>query len=87
MNWETLAKKTRFWIEEFSAPNYVLADTGPVITIASPADGQPPVELENPVTLTTHFRFELTKKSVDNQWVSLVSADRNKVVRPTGFSM
>ena len=43
-------------------------------------------KLENPVTLTTYFRFELTRKSVDNQLVSLVSADRIKVVRPTGFS-
>ena len=43
-------------------------------------------DVENSVTLTTHFRFELTRKSVDNQLVSLVSADRIKVVRATGYS-
>lgn len=37
-------KKTGFWIEEFAAPYYVLADAGAVITIASPAGGQPPVD-------------------------------------------
>jgi len=37
-------KKTGFWIEEFAAPYYVLADNGAVITIASPAGGQPPVD-------------------------------------------
>ena len=42
--------------------------------------------LLNPVTLTTNFRFELTRKCLDNQLVSLVSADRIKVVRPTGYS-
>ncbi len=37
-------KKTGFWIEEFVAPYYVLADAGAIITIASPAGGQPPVD-------------------------------------------
>jgi putative intracellular protease/amidase len=37
-------KKTGFWIEEFAAPYYVLADAGAIITIASPAGGQPPVD-------------------------------------------
>jgi len=37
-------KKTGFWIEEFAAPYYVLADAGAEITIASPAGGQPPVD-------------------------------------------
>ena len=37
-------KKTGFWIEEFAAPYYVLADAGAVITLASPAGGQPPVD-------------------------------------------
>lgn len=35
-------KKTGFWIEEFAAPYYVLADAGAIITIASPLGGQPP---------------------------------------------
>ncbi len=37
-------KKTGFWIEEFATPYYVLADAGAIITIASPAGGQPPVD-------------------------------------------
>ena len=37
-------KKTGFWIEEFATPYYVLADAGAVITISSPAGGQPPVD-------------------------------------------
>jgi len=37
-------EKTGFWIEEFAAPYYVLADAGASITIASPAGGQPPVD-------------------------------------------
>ena len=36
--------KTGFWIEEFAAPYYVLADAGAVISIASPLGGQPPVD-------------------------------------------
>jgi len=37
-------KKTGFWIEEFAAPYYVLADAGVELTIASPKGGQPPVD-------------------------------------------
>lgn len=36
--------KTGFWIEEFAAPYYVLADAGVDITIASPQGGQPPID-------------------------------------------
>ncbi len=36
--------KTGFWIEEFVAPYYVLADAGADITIASPKGDQPPVD-------------------------------------------
>jgi putative intracellular protease/amidase len=37
-------EKTGFWIEEFAAPYYVLADAGVQITIASPKGGQPPID-------------------------------------------
>jgi putative intracellular protease/amidase len=37
-------ERTGFWIEEFAAPYYVLADAGAEITIASPNGGQPPVD-------------------------------------------
>jgi putative intracellular protease/amidase len=37
-------EKTGFWIEEFAAPYYELADKGVIITIASPLGGQPPID-------------------------------------------
>ena len=37
-------KKTGFWIEEFAAPYYTLADAGVQITLASPKGGQPPID-------------------------------------------
>ena len=37
-------EKTGFWVEEFAAPYYVLADAGVELTIASPNGGQPPVD-------------------------------------------
>jgi len=40
-------EKTGFWIEEFAAPYYVLADAGAELTIASPKGGQPPVDPES----------------------------------------
>jgi len=42
-------EKTGFWIEEFAAPYYVLADGGAEITIASPKGGQPPVDPKSEV--------------------------------------
>lgn len=37
-------EKTGFWIEEFVAPYYELADNNVEITIASPLGGQPPID-------------------------------------------
>jgi len=37
-------EKTGFWVEEFAAPYYVLADAGAELAIASPKGGQPPVD-------------------------------------------
>ncbi|MFE3867669.1 type 1 glutamine amidotransferase domain-containing protein [Flavobacterium sp. LS2P90] len=37
-------EKTGFWIEEFAAPYYELADKGVMIDIASPLGGQPPID-------------------------------------------
>ncbi|HLO56812.1 MAG TPA: type 1 glutamine amidotransferase domain-containing protein [Saprospiraceae bacterium] len=42
-------QKTGFWVEEFAAPYYVLADAGADITIASPKGGQPPVDPKSEV--------------------------------------
>ncbi len=40
-------KKTGFWVEEFAAPYYELADAGVEITLASPQGGQPPIDPES----------------------------------------
>ncbi|MBU2887291.1 type 1 glutamine amidotransferase domain-containing protein [Gilvimarinus agarilyticus] len=57
-------EKTGFWIEEFAAPYYALADAGVQVTLASPAGGQPPVdpksELEDFQTTSTR-RFDADK--------------------------
>jgi putative intracellular protease/amidase len=37
-------KKTGFWVEEFAAPYYELADAGVEITLASPKGGPPPID-------------------------------------------
>src|SRR5450631_2138526 len=37
-------KKTGFWVEEFAAPYYEMADAGAEITLASPKGGQPPID-------------------------------------------
>ena len=37
-------KKTGFWVEEFAAPYYELADAGAEIALASPQGGQPPID-------------------------------------------
>jgi len=37
-------KKTGFWVEEFAAPYYVLADAGADVTLASPEGGEPPID-------------------------------------------
>lgn len=37
-------EKTGFWIEEFAAPYYELADNGIEVTIASPNGGLPPID-------------------------------------------
>ena len=36
--------KTGFWIEEFAAPYYALADKGVNVTLSSPKGGQPPID-------------------------------------------
>jgi len=37
-------KKTGFWVEEFAAPYYELADAGAEISLSSPKGGQPPID-------------------------------------------
>lgn len=52
-------KKTGFWVEEFAAPYYVLADAGAEITLASPKGGQPPID---PSSTTEDAETEATKR-------------------------
>lgn len=42
-------KKTGFWLEEFAAPYYVFKDAGADVTLASPLDGQPPLDPQSDV--------------------------------------
>jgi putative intracellular protease/amidase len=52
-------KKTGFWVEEFAAPYYVMADEGVDVTIASPKGGQPPVD---PKSEAPDAQTEATKR-------------------------
>ena len=85
-------KKTGFWVEEFAAPYYELADAGAEITLASPKGGQPPIdpssELAAAQTKFTH-RFDkdepLKKKLVHTLKLSEVkAADYDAVFYPGG---
>lgn len=51
--------KTGFWLEEFAAPYYVLADAGAEITLASPKGGQPPLD---PKSDEPDFQTEATER-------------------------
>jgi len=52
-------KKTGFWVEEFAAPYYVMADEGVDVTIASPKGGQPPID---PKSEAPEAQTEATKR-------------------------
>ncbi len=52
-------EKTGFWIEEFAAPYYVMADDGVDVTIASPKGGQPPID---PKSEAPDAQTEATKR-------------------------
>ncbi|MEO8794789.1 MAG: type 1 glutamine amidotransferase domain-containing protein [Daejeonella sp.] len=52
-------EKTGFWIEEFAAPYYVMADAGVELTIASPKGGQPPID---PKSEAADAQTESTKR-------------------------
>ena len=52
-------KKTGFWVEEFAAPYYVLADAGIEVTLASPKGGQPPID---PMSTKDDAQTEATKR-------------------------
>jgi putative intracellular protease/amidase len=85
-------KKTGFWVEEFAAPYYELADAGAEISLASPKGGQPPIdpasELAAAQTTFTH-RFDkdaaLKQKLAHTLKLSEVkAADYDAVFYPGG---
>ena len=69
-------KKTGFWIEEFAAPYYVLAEAGAEITLASPKGGQPPIdpksdEPDAQTDATKRFKVDADLKEKLSQTVKL----------------
>ena len=57
-------EKTGFWIEEFAAPYYVMADAGMELIIASPKGGQPPID---PKSESADAQTPATKRFNDDQ--------------------
>lgn len=75
-------KKTGFWIEEFAAPYYVLADAGVNLTIASPKGGQPPIDpkseaadAQTPATERFNVDAALKEKLANTLVMSTVKQD------------
>ena len=85
-------EKTGFWIEEFAAPYYVLADAGAELTIASPKGGQPPVDpksespdAQTPSTKRFYSDYALIDQVAHTVKLSEVNeADYNAVFYPGG---
>nr|WP_323521648.1 type 1 glutamine amidotransferase domain-containing protein [Mucilaginibacter sp. 10B2] len=85
-------EKTGFWIEEFAAPYYVLADAGVELTIASPKGGQPPIDpkseapgAQTPATLRFNNDQALKDKLANTIKLSNVSQiDYDAVFYPGG---
>lgn len=87
--------KTGFWIEEFTAPYYLLKDLGFDITLASPKGGQPPIdpnsETKDASTATTE-RFDADKETqktlANTRFLSEVNmADYDAVFYPGGHGL
>jgi putative intracellular protease/amidase len=75
-------KKTGFWLEEFTAPYYVLKDAGAEIVLASPNGGQPPLDPtsdqpENQTESTKRFRTDTAAQDAlaTTQKLAELSAD------------
>ncbi|MDO6391199.1 type 1 glutamine amidotransferase domain-containing protein [Pontibacter sp. BT731] len=57
-------KKTGFWIEEFAAPYYTLADAGVEVDLASPKGGQPPID---PKSTEKDAQTEATRRFYEDE--------------------
>jgi putative intracellular protease/amidase len=85
-------EKTGFWIEEFAAPYYFLKDQGVDITLASPKDGQPPIDPksaapESQTPATIRFNGDTETQSILSKTLKLDtinSADFDAVFYPGG---
>ncbi|UKT64568.1 type 1 glutamine amidotransferase domain-containing protein [Pedobacter mucosus] len=85
-------EKTGFWIEEFAAPYYVLADAGVALTIASPKGGQPPIDPKSDAPdaqteATKRFKADENLKNILANTVKLsdvIEADFDAVFYPGG---
>lgn len=69
-------KKTGFWVEEFAAPYYVMADDGVDVTIASPKGGQPPID---PKSEAADAQTEATKRYYADEALQLKVAHTKKL--------
>ncbi|WP_395626680.1 type 1 glutamine amidotransferase domain-containing protein [Daejeonella sp.] len=84
--------KTGFWIEEFAAPYYLMADAGVALTLSSPKGGQPPIdpksdspENQTPATKRFHADEELREKLANTLTLSEVKeSDYDAVFYPGG---
>ena len=75
-------KKTGFWLEEFAAPYYVMADAGAKITLASPKGGQPPIDPTSDAANaqtddTRRFKGDATARAALAATVKLADLDLN----------
>jgi len=85
-------EKTGFWVEEFAAPYYVMADSGVELTIASPKGGQPPIDpksdapdAQTPATERFNKDEELKTKLAHSVKLSEINeADYDAVFYPGG---
>lgn len=68
--------KTGFWVEEFAAPFYALADNGANITLVSPAGGQPPID---PKSELADFQTEATRRFDNDAEAKAVLANTTKL--------
>ncbi|GAB2532593.1 type 1 glutamine amidotransferase domain-containing protein [Rufibacter soli] len=69
-------KKTGFWIEEFAAPYYVMADAGVNVTLASPKGGQPPID---PKSAEPDAQTEATKRFNEDKALQEKLANTHKL--------
>jgi len=73
----TTGEKTGFWLEEFVAPYYVLADAGATITLASPAGGQPPLD---PRSDASEAQTDATRRFRDDPETQAALANTTKLI-------